>query len=207
MHNSYFTEGAVDIYNCVYPTIVNCIFQNNGPITAIKPQPYRGYSGGLSIGLSLNQPLGYDPAIHVSNCTFINNRAVIGPNLFQSSSNALKTQTFTGRGGGASILVNTFDPVYVSVEDCVFIHNNASSSAGGMFILLDGTSNDTIVVNRTVFFQNRGFISGSGALQLSFRDSGTLPRLHSVFVYNSEFIENSGIIGGAIYFRFTSTLL
>ena len=196
--HSYFVEGAVDIYNCGYPTITNCTFQHNGPASVIKQQPYRGHSGGLSIGLSLNHSLGFNPEVHVSNCRFISNSAIVGASLVQTSSNAIQRLILTGRGGGAAILVNTSDPVYVSVEDCVFMDNSATSFGGGLYLLPDGPSNNTFVVNRTVFIQNRGG-GGSGALHLAFRDIGTLTRLHSYLVYNSEFVENVGSIGGAIY--------
>ena len=200
--HSYFTEGAVDIYNCGYPTITNCLFQHNGPASVIKQQPYRGHSGGLSIGLSLSHSLGFTPQVQLSNCRFISNSAIVGSNLVQTSSNALQRLIFTGRGGGAVILVNTTDPASVSVEDCIFVDNSATSFGGGLYLFPDGPSNNTFVVNRTVFIQNRAG-GGSGALHLGFRDIGALTRLHTILIYNSEFTKNTGSIGGAIYFSVT----
>ena len=47
---SEFSQGAIDIYNCLQVVIQNCNFNNNGPADVIKQEQYRGHSAGLSIG-------------------------------------------------------------------------------------------------------------------------------------------------------------
>ena len=132
-------------------------------------------------------------------CRFSNNTAVAGVTLYQTSSSVLQKRIFVGRGGGAAILVNAPDPVYALVEDCVFDNNTANSLGGGLYLFADGPSNNTFLMNRTVFIRNRS-VGASGAVHIGFLDTGTLTRLHSVLVHNSEFTDNTAPVGGAVSF-------
>ena len=192
---SYFLQGAVDIYNCGYPTITNCTFQNNGPTYIIKTQRYRGHSGGLSVGYNYDSVIGYNPLVLVSNSTFINNSVMT---RLTTDTQVLQNRIFTGRGGGASIIINAADSVFALVEDCYFGENSALTLGGGLYTIPDGLSNHTIIVNRTKFINNRS-LGGGGGLQQVYINPGSLSRLLSVLTYNCDFIGNTATVGGAIY--------
>eukprot|EP00731_Ephydatia_muelleri_P010295 Em0005g881a len=192
---SYFLQGAVDIYNCGYPTIVNCTFAHNGPTYILKRQRYRGHSGGLSIGFNYDSVIGYNPQVLVSNCTFVNNSV---QTRVTTATQVLQNRIFTGRGGGASIIINAADSVGAVVEDCYFTQNGASTLGGGLYTIPDGLSNHTIIVNRTKFVNNWSD-GGGGGLQQVYINPGSLSRLLSVLTYNCDFIGNSATIGGGVY--------
>ena len=185
----------MDIYNCGYPTIVNCTFAHNGPTYILKRQRYRGHSGGLSIGFNYDSVVGYNPRVLVSSTTFINNSV---QTRLTTATQVLQNRIFTGRGGGASIIINAADSVSALVEDCYFTQNGASTLGGGLYTIPDGLSNHTIVVNRTKFVNNRSD-GGGGGLQLVYINPGSLSRLLSVLTYNCDFIGNSATIGGGVY--------
>lgn len=200
--SSYFTDGAVDIFNCGYPTITNCTFQHNGPASIIKPQVYRGHSAGLSVAFGHSNSLGYNPRVKISGCTFSNNTVDTHTTVLFTTSRAIQSRTFPGRGGGAAILLYAVDSIDAQIDNCVFADNRASSLGGGLYTLPDGVSNHTITISRSVFIRN-SCNGAAGGLLIGFIDPGSLTRSHSVLVYDSEFTDNFGAIGGAVFISIT----
>lgn len=98
--------------------------------------------------------------------------------------------------------MHAVDPIYALVSNCVFVENSASSLGGGLYMLPDGVTNHTVVVERNVFLRNR-CDGAAGALLIGFIDPGNLTRLHSVLLYDTEFRDNFGAIGGAVFISIT----
>ena len=141
----------------------------------------------------------------VSKCLFINNSAIGDTTAAQSAVNVLQKRIFFFRGGGAAVLLNTFDSVWITLTDCVFINNTASSQGGGLVLVYDGMSNHSISVSKTSFQRNRGYVA-AGAISVGFLDPGSLTKLHSLLVYDTTFTGNTAPIGGAVFF-FTNGML
>ena len=52
--DSYFIQGAVDIYKCPNVFVRQSTFSSNGFATVSKSDLYRGRAGGLSIGMVID---------------------------------------------------------------------------------------------------------------------------------------------------------
>ena len=200
--HSYFLEGAVDAYNCHSVTVRDSIFEHNGPVMMEKSEPYRGHSGGLSIGYfgeaSTDSPES-GPVAFVSNCTFRNNTSDPRALNAQSSTDLLQRLAFTGRGGGCAFTVSSPSSLNATVENCTLEDNLAFSTGGGLYIFFDGNQNHTVAVNRVRFVRNVCQLAGGG-LVVTFLQGAALQSLNRILVYNSEFTENQAMFGGGIYY-------
>lgn len=59
-------------------------------------------------------------------------------------------QSFPGRGGGVALIFSVNrTSVRALIEDCLFLENAALALGGGLYVLLDGLSNHTVIINRT----------------------------------------------------------
>ena len=188
----------MDIYNCPTVAVRNCTFEHNGPVSVTKPQPYRGHAGGLSLGYHQEKTLLPGPYAIVSHCVFRNNSSDSLANI-QSSTQLFQRFLFTGRGGGCAFTINPVYSLNATVEDCLFEDNFARTFGGGLYIGLNGYSNHTVVVNRVKLVRNWTPLA-SGGLDVGYLNSDALDATNSVFVYNSEFIENHSGSGGGVHF-------
>ena len=173
---------------------------HNGPTNITKSQEYLGHSGGLSISFNYESQIPFYPYVHLSNCTFINNSAAtINPELNEL---VVQKQIFPGRGGGASVILNAVNAIGVVIEWCYFGENFALGYGGGLYVLANGQTNHTIVVNNTKFINNKS--QRGGGLQMGFIDPGTLNKVISILAYNTEFIGNTASYGGGVNFQQSS---
>ena len=192
----YFTQGALDIYNCQTVLITDCTFEHNGPVSVNKSERYRGHAGGLSVGYHQEGILSSQPRLRVERCTFHNNTSDPLASIQQSTTQLLQQGVYTGRGGGCSIIITSFSPLNGTLEDCVFEENFAHSFGGGLYITFDGQLDHLLVLNRVRLVRNSsptggGLVVGYGSFKL---DS-----VSSLFVYNSEFVENGAEFGAGVY--------
>ena len=197
----YFNQGAVDIFNCHNVEIMYSRFAHNGPVRVLKLEAYRGHSGGLSVAYNWNEVnVTTQPNVTVSSCQFYNNSAS-GPSssVQQSTSTLLTRLLFTGRGGGAAIIINSPLSVLVHVFNCTFEENYALSYGGGIYLAWGSVSGHVAVINRTRFIRNRT-PGGAGGLEMGFAQGGYEENAVKVFAYNCEFIENEATHGGGVYF-------
>ena len=193
----YFLQGALNIYNCPSVNVTACSFEHNGPSAVIKPEIFRGHSGGMSVAYyNIDSP--QRPHFHISNCTFINNTA--DPSIFgnqRTTSQAFRQRVFTGRGGGLGILIRGTTPVTGSVESCVFMDNRARSFGGGFYTVQSGLSNHTIMVRASLFTGNSAG-TGAGGLLAGFIDGGDSQNSNKLIAYGCTFVRNYSPHGGAI---------
>lgn len=204
----YFSQGAVDIYNCHTVNVMDSRFTHNGPVHVLKLSAYRGHAGGLSIAYNWeNVSIAGRPEVTVSGCYFYNNSAS-GPSssMQQSTSTLLKKLVFTGRGGGAAINTNSVLSVFVLVFNSTFEENYALSYGGGIYLAWGRVSGHTVIINHTQFIRNRT-PGGAGGLEMGFAKGGSNENAIRVFAYNCEFIENKATHGGGVYFFSSSELL
>lgn len=89
-------------------------------------------------------------------------------------------------------------PLNATVEDCYFEDNFARSFGGGLYVGFDGNSNHTVVVNRVKLVRNQT-PRAAGGLEIGFVQGAALYSVNSIFVYNSEFIENHSERGAGAY--------
>ncbi len=193
----YFYQGAVDVYRSSLVYIGNCTFEHNGPVPVVKPQQYRGHSAGLSIGTKEESTNNSRIHFMVTDCTFRNNTSNAPPDKVGATTRLYTTFTFTGRGGGCSILVNVRFPASATVENCVFEENSAANFGGGIYLGFSGYSSHKIIVNKARFVRNR---SGSaGGLQYGFSKEVGREADIVLLLTNSEFVKNSARFGGGTH--------
>ena len=176
-------------------------FAHNGPVRVLKLEAYRGHSGGLSVAYNWNVVnITMQPTVTISNCQFFNNSAS-GPssNIQQSTSTLLTRLLFTGRGGGAAVIINSPISVLVHILNCTFEENYALSYGGGIYLAWGSVSGHVVVINNTQLVRNRT-PGGAGGLEMGFAQGGYEQNAIKVFVYSSEFIENEATHGGGVYF-------
>ena len=194
---SFFTAGAVDVYNCFELHLMDTVFTDNTANGLIRDSPFRGNAGGIAIGIY--RIPGSHPTIYIriSNCTFIRNRAEPMGLNFLSTSELFKRKIFTGRGGGIGIYVSENSSVDISVEDCYFERNFATGFGGGVYIVLSGEiSNHSATVSKSMFLHNEGG-EGGGGFHLGYLFTSTA--VHAVSVTGSLFMNNTAIYGGGSY--------
>ena len=93
---SYFSQGAVDIFNCQQVYATRCVFEHNGPVQTPRNQTFRGQAGGLNVGYNYPRlSTALPPRVIVSDCMFYNNTAEPPLSREVSLSNFLRN-IFTG---------------------------------------------------------------------------------------------------------------
>ena len=194
----YFFQGALDLYNCDFVQVKNCVFEHNGPTSVIKPEQYRGHSGGLSVGFHL---LPTAPIVIVSHCLFRNNTSNPSSHIIQTPTDLVQFSRFTGRGGGCSFPINPLFSLNATIEDCIFEENFAISFAGGLYITFFSSQQHNFTVRRVRFIKN--YAPNAGALLCGIITGGFPENENKVLLYNSTFIENEALVGGGITTIFT----
>ena len=137
----------------------------------------------------------------VSNTTFHNNSA-IADNTFRSSSSAFFNGILTGRAGGLSVFISTFNVshnVTALVSNCTFQGNFATSFGGGLYFVFTGNcSRHNGSIKDTHFLSNTGNLGGGGFVTTV--DSGGLQEApHLIHLSNCLFSGNRGDAGGGMY--------
>jgi hypothetical protein len=193
---SFFTQGAIDIYNSPSVSITSCDFFHNGPVYIIKTQEYKGHAGGLSVGYNYMDELSVHPSVSITGCTFFNNSAEVDESF--TTTQVLIERVFPGRGGALSLLINSITMVTMNVTYCNFINDFASSFGGGVYTILDGLSNHIITFQSCDFVDN---LSGrhAGALQIGFGQNGNEDFSNRVVARDCRFLGNQAEYGGAVY--------
>ena len=195
----YFFQGAVDIYNCPSVIVQDSLFEHNGPVSIFKPEPYRGHSGGLSIGYYEEVSVVGGPNALISNCTFRNNTSDPQSVAVQSTSELFQRFAFTGRGGGCAFTIASSTSLAAIVENSTVEDNFARSFGGGLYVGFNGNLNHTVTVNRVRLIRNQ-CPGAAGGLEVGFVQGADPYSLNRIMVYNSEFIENHASFGGGVYF-------
>ena len=189
-----FIQGALDIYNCLSVNVTSCVFEYNGPAAVVKPETFRGHSGGLSLAYS---SLEVSPEFSVTDCSFTNNTANPSLGIQRTTSQVFQQRLFTGRGGGLAVLIHGVTPVDGSIKKCVFIDNMAHSFGGGLYTIQSGLSNHTIRVSDSLFIGNYAR-SGAGGLLAGFLDGGDDRNSNKLIATGCTFVHNQSPQGGAI---------
>ena len=197
--NRYFSEAALDIYNCHHITFTGTTLEHNRG-TGIVQTSYRGNTGGVSFGYNTLPSYFSSPTLDVSNSTFLNNSATAETEIL-TTDRAYYRQYFTGRGGALAVFSNESDHnLYVTISDCVFEENYAQAFGGGMYLLLGGFKiHHKILVQRNNISSNIGLRGGGGVLAGYFNDGPLLIAFVDCIISN-----NSGAAGGGIYVASTS---
>ena len=191
----YFSQGAVDTYNCLEVAVWNCTFENNGPVVITKLFPVRGHSGGLSVGFFFHQPVNRtELTVVIRGSIFRNNTVHASVSGRQSTSQLLTQFLITGRGGGCSVTVFSVISVDVFVTDCLFERNYALSFGGGLYLGWLGGSSHTTRVADSSFIGNE-CLGGAGGLELGFGTAGS----NRLFASRLLFIGNKATFGGGAY--------
>ena len=195
---SLFTTGALDVYNCLQVQLFDSIFTNNTARAQIQDAPFRGNSGGISIGIHDVQSNISTVYFTVRNCTFIGNKAE--PDIVDvvSTTRLYQQELFTGRGGGLGIFIQNNISVSATIEDCYFQQNNATSLGGGLYFILNGlVSNHSVRVSRSKFINNSAQVGGG--MHVGYLLISIAATVHTVEVTNCTFINNQASYGGATY--------
>ena len=174
------------------------MFEHNGPTSVIKEEEYRGSSGGLSVGFNL---VPTAPVVIVSHCLFRNNTSNPSSHIIQTTTDVVQFSRFTGRGGGSSFLINPLLSLNATIEYCIFEENFAISFGGGLYITLFGNQQHNFNVRQVKFIKN--YAPTAGALVLGIRKEGFQEAENKFLVYDSIFIENEAVSGGATTTLFT----
>ena len=193
----YFTQGALDIYNCQTAQIINCTFEHNGPVSVNKFEQYRGHAGGLSVGYHHNTTLSTRPQLRVERCTFRNNTSNPLASIQRSTTQILQQGVYTGRGGGCAIIIIPSLPLNGTMEDCVFEKNFAKSYGGALYITFDGELDHLVVLDRVRLAKN--FSPTGGGLVVGYGPGSALDSVSSLLVNNSDFVENEAKLGAGLY--------
>ena len=192
-------QGAVDIYNSYDIFISNCTFESNGPVVITKNFAWRGHAGGLSVAFNLKTVQNRSMLTTlIRDSTFRNNsvRATISGR--QSTTQLLRHNIPTGRGGGCAVNVNSATSVHVLVDGCLFERNFALTFGGGLYFAWDIVSSHRTFLNNTLFIENESPRGGGGILIL-FTRGGTESISNHVYSTNLQFFGNKATYGGGVY--------
>ena len=197
-HSRNHENGALNIFNCPNVTVKNCKFTDNNSTSYFGRKPFQGHGGGASVAYNVKLAQLSSANVVVSDCKFINNRAVAPDDFFVSTTNLIEESIFTGRGGGLAMPISATFPVNVVVNNSVFINNFAENYGGGLFYFLGETNgNQTCMFGNNLFIGNQALI-GSGAMNFAnFAYTTPSTNLHST-IYGCTFQGNIAYIGGCL---------
>ena len=168
-------------------TVVDSLFEHNGPVYKLRDNQYRGYAAGLSVGYNKDQAnsaagnLLTNPRVSVLNCTFRNNTSDPRSNPNNASSirpnrrhEVFRGFVFTGRGGGIAINVNSTVPFHVFIEDCLIEGNKAQAFGGGLYLLFSAYAQHRMEMTGTRIIDNESRNGGGMSLAVLEGESGSL---------------------------------
>ena len=191
-------NGQVEVYNST--------FSENMPSTE-ETLPFGG--GGFYIELTYCSP-GFprcDPQTNIynnhsrywiKNCTFEGNRAINREYQSHNVQFVIFDGSNAGEGGAVQINIKGFNNSFF-LENCLFYKNVAVSGGSMKVLFLDYAQYNSLFVMNCIFKQNRTPFRSGGAMKMGFL--GTINVTHnSIYIYNTEFVNNSAGWGGAISF-------
>ena len=181
----------MDIYNCLHSSIVNCSFLNNTARSVITDSAFRGNAGGIAIGVHGNPFMGELLTFLVERCKFLGNRA--DPLRAPSSTDLVRFQIYTGRGGGIGIFISEDQNVQGIIQNCTFHHNFARSFGGGTYVILSGeTTHHRIRISDCIYLGNEAGIGSGGAFVGYLLDATGLGTFNKVELKRCYFSGNKG---------------
>ena len=184
------------MYNFHKIIVDNCTFEHNGPSSVVMFTEFRGHSGGLSISL-LSYPLYQEHSIIVKDSMFLSNSAEPDGTTERTSSEVLEDSRFTGRGGALGFFLgDSSSSIQAEVTNCSFQNNFARSWGGALFATFGNLTNHTLVIKDCFFRKNIASFTG-GAFVGGFFGIGFAEWHSFVALYNSTFVENHALQGGA----------
>ena len=106
---------------------------------------------------------------------------------------------FAGRGGGSAITINSTSISFnVTVANCIFEDNTATSLSGGLYIVFSGFNTHMATVDGVVIARNR-CPGAAGGMLIGFIGAVDDRSAGSLQILNSEFYDNQARLGGGIY--------
>lgn len=199
------------MFMCFQVTVSDCVFENNGNVTTVKEDQYRGSAAGVSIGYDDNHysdagtpphrvPTG-NGLVSITRCIFRYNKNYPLPGEQINQHEFLSRYLFPGRGGALAVTVNSSFPFNANISDCIVEENSAHSLGGGFYLAFSAYSEHLIVVNNSVFVKDYVEDIGGGALCVAFVEAGSRESFSvRLQVFNSNFSENRALFGGGIFF-------
>ena len=194
-------QGAVDIYNSHDVIVSNCTFENNGPVVITKNFAWRGHAGGLSVAFNLNLEGVQNRSVlttSIRDSMFRNNSVHAAISGRQTTSQLLRRNIPTGRGGGCAVNTNSITPVHVQVDGCLFERNFALTYGGGLYCAWNIISSHRTMLNDTIFIENES-PGGAGGLEMGFARGGVENMGNQVYASNLQFFRNKATYGGGVY--------
>ena len=211
-----FTQGPVNMYNCLVVTVSGSAFENNHAQSVFTDLPSRVSGGGLSVsiyGSSNSSVINGTFNYTIQNCTFSNNSAnstVVPP---AGTISVLKGSHINGRGGGVAFFVAHSAVVGLRVLHCNFTNNSAPFYGGGLYAFsphLVTEEDFTIAGNH--FERNKARTGGGIILAFALLESNRMHYLkksalmYSVIIHRNTFVQNTGARGGAMYLSLSEWL-
>ena len=191
----------MDIYDCPMITVMDCVFEDNGPVAfTLKREPFRGHSGGLSISCYNLSQTGAPPAIIIKDSIFVNNTAFPSEELIQSANNLFTNFFFTGRGGALTLMLidSSVTNIHVMVDNCTFESNLGEAFGGAVYtIFWMKTAHFATFYNCTFKKNWSGY---GGGLVGAFFGPGSRERFGFMNVSHCLFVENEAVHGGGSNF-------
>ena len=180
--------------------IRNCKFVNNTSDSYYFEQQkqYQGSSGGLSVGYNMNDSKVL-LNITITDTDFINNSVSPLPEVKLTTSDISQNRTFTGRGGGLSVLVSSnFSQLNCVIKNCNFLDNFADNFGGAVYILVANVFNNQNYSFDKVTFNNNSASGGGGLCFFDIRIGVNDSYIHTTAV-NCTFTNNRAAeSGGAV---------
>lgn len=131
----YFVQGAVNVYNFHRLTVVECLFEHNGPASFVKLTNFRGHSGALSVSLhNYTSPFPMHE-ITVNDTVFNNNSTMPDESVRQSTSEVFNHFIFTGRGGALGLFLSDNTVIIQAVITHCTFEGNMALTWGEAYIL------------------------------------------------------------------------
>jgi len=187
----------------------NCTFENNHPVSSGDVLPG---GVGLHIEVSFCKFRPYfkldeckdsttvikHSEYAIINCRFFNNT---GGKVNNSSLNVFSYSGW-GRGGGMSVVVNDKSSGNrISTVECNFTQNSAIWG-GGLYIAINGNAkNSTVVVEASVFIQNKCRANAGGGIDVGFLFHPHQPSSGNTILFTDcQFFDNEALSGGGVSF-------
>ena len=201
-----FTQGPVNMYNCLVVTVSGSTFANNHATSVFTDLPSRVSGGGLSVTIYGNSSVVNGRfKCSIQSCTFSNNSAnsTVPP---AGTISVLKGSHINGRGGGVALFVSHSAVVGFTVLHCNFTNNSAPFYGGGLYAFsphLVTEEDFTIAGNH--FERNKARTGGGIILGVALLETDRMHYLKksdltdSVIIHRNTFVQNRGVHGGAMY--------
>ena len=198
-----FTQGPVNMYNCLVVTVLASTFENNHAQSVFTDLPSRVSGGGLSITIygSNNSSVTQGRFSYtIQNCTFYNNSANSTVPTAGTTS-ILQGGHINGRGGGVAFYLVHPSVVEIKVLRCNFTNNLAPYIGGGLFVFSpEAVAEEVFIVADTYFEGNVAENGGAISLGATFLWTEKSKVLTKDVIYTQNtFVRNRARFGGAMF--------